>query len=278
MKTKGTEMIKESEIIVPFLKWAGGKRWLVSSHSDFFPEKFDRYVEPFLGSAAVFFHLRPKKAILSDVNPQLINTYKAIKKDWRKVVRILREHHNNHSKNYYYKIRESKPRTLHGAAAKFIYLNRTCWNGLYRVNLEGEFNVPIGTKTDALLNSDNFEIVSELLQSATIKCIDFQKIIDDSVKGDFLFVDPPYTVKHNLNGFVKYNEKLFSWDDQIRLHDVLIRASNRGVKFLLTNADHASVRTLYEDFENIKLNRNSVLAANANRRGITSELLVTNYG
>lgn len=120
MEAKGTKMVEENQIIIPFLKWAGGKRWLVSSHFDFLPTSFDRYVEPFLGSAAVFFHLQPRKAVLSDLNSDLINTYKAIKKDWRKVVVLLKRHHSNHSERYYYRVRKLKPKTEYAAAADFI--------------------------------------------------------------------------------------------------------------------------------------------------------------
>jgi DNA adenine methylase len=217
----------EATPIIPFLKWAGGKRWFVQRALERMPRKFDRYVEPFLGGAAVYFALRPKAALLADTNARLIETYEAVQSDWSRVDRELKRHQAAHSRDYYYLERERSRRTAFTRAAQFIYLNRTCWNGLYRVNLNGTFNVPIGTKTAVVLDTDDFEEVSTLLSGATLKCCDFEEVLDECARGDFVFVDPPYTVKHNMNGFIKYNEKLFSWDDQVRLRDAVARAADR---------------------------------------------------
>ena len=254
--------------MLPFLKWAGGKRWLLNSHPEFFPATVSRYIEPFLGSGAVFFSLNPTSAILSDTNADLIDAYKAIKSDWREVYCQLEQHHFLHSKEYYYRTRSMRPRSLHAKAAQFIYLNRTCWNGLYRVNFKGEFNVPIGTKIQVLLDSDDYERTSQRLQSATLQVADFEVAIDLAGGGDFVFVDPPYTVRHNHNGFVKYNETLFSWSDQERLKRCLLRAKQRGARILVTNADHHSIRKLYgKDFIFRTASRSSVIAADADNRG-----------
>lgn len=264
-----------NDIIVPFLKWAGGKRWLVSSYSDFLKLPYERYIEPFLGSGAVFFYLTPKRAILADSNKELINTYQAIKDDWKGVKRELQKHHRNHSKKYYYAMRSSAPRTPHTKAARFIYLNRTCWNGLYRVNLKGEFNVPLGTKTRVVLESDDFEAISALLRNAELRNSDFEKIINLAGPGDLVFVDPPYTVKHNLNGFIKYNETLFTWSDQIRLRDSVIQAKERGATVLLTNAYHKSIKQLYCNVgTQHRLHRYSVLAADSSKRKVCDELVI----
>lgn len=260
----------------PFLKWAGGKRWLTESHLNIFPESYKNYYEPFLGSGAVFFALQPIKSTLSDLNSELIETYCAIKEDWTKVFERLEAHHKKHSKDYYYKVRSSKPRTAHTRAARFIYLNRTCWNGLYRVNLKGEFNVPIGTKQNAILPTDDFKLLSDNLKNSCLLTGDFETTIDLAEGGDLLFVDPPYTVKHNLNGFVKYNEKIFSWEDQIRLSECLKRAASRGCKIIATNAYHPAVTELYEEHFNINaLDRHSVIAASSTYRGRYEELLIT---
>lgn len=268
-------MMRKNEIIVPFLKWAGGKRWLVTSHPDLLSLPYKRYIEPFLGSGAVFFHLAPKKAILTDSNEDLINTYQAIKDDWRGVKRELQMHHRKHSNKYYYAVRSSRPRTPHTKAARFIYLNRTCWNGLYRVNLKGEFNVPIGTKQSVLLDTDDFETVSRLLRNSDLFINDFEGTIELAGKNDLVFVDPPYTIKHNLNGFIKYNEKLFSWDDQRRLRDAVIRAKDRGATIIISNANHRSVRELYKGIGTQKvLTRTSVLAADSGHRGKFQELVI----
>lgn len=266
-------------MLEPFLKWAGGKRWLVSQHLSIFPSQFNRYIEPFLGSGAVFFTLRPEKAILCDINKELIETYTAIRQDWKGVYKALKKHHKNHSEAYYYRIRASKPKTLHSRASRFIYLNRTCWNGLYRVNLNGEFNVPIGTKKDVLLASDDFSEVSRLLQNVQLIPDDFEVVIDKAEEGDLLFVDPPYTVKHSDNGFIKYNEKLFCWDDQVRLSACLKRAKDREANIILTNAQHTSIEELYKDsFEIIRVKRNSIIAADPTKRKMCSELIIKGYG
>src|SRR5262249_44908144 len=147
-------------------------------------------------------------------------------------------------------------------------LNRTCWNGLYRVNLNGDFNVPIGTKNSVLLDTDNFGKISQLLATTELRCQDYEATIDATAEGDLIFADPPYTVKHNHNGFLKYNESIFSWDDQKRLHSALVRAKIRGAHILLLNADHRSVRDLYRGFgEHRILSRKSVLAADPAYRG-----------
>lgn len=262
--------------IVPFLKWAGGKRWLLSQRPELFQFKYRNYIEPFLGSGAVYFHLQPGVSELSDANPHLIETYQAIRQDWDLVYAELQRHHSKHSREYYYSLRSKHFRLAHKRAAQFIYLNRTCWNGLYRVNKKGEFNVPMGTKTNVLLDTDNFESVSRLLKRANLSVSDFEALIDRAEAGDLIFADPPYTVKHKYNGFVKYNETLFSWDDQIRLAESLSRARDRKAKIILTNADHQSILDLYsEGFSVTRISRSSVIAASSARRGRYSELLIT---
>lgn len=273
------ELVSEKpQSSIPFLKWAGGKRWLASSYSDLLPTSYNRYYEAFLGGGAVFFSMQPKLATLSDINEELIECYSVLRDDWQNVVERLHYHQLHHSKDHYYIVRNSKPRSLTNRAARFIYLNRTCWNGLYRVNLKGEFNVPVGTKTNVLMESDNFEDLSALLRNAELLVADFENVIDKASDGDFIFADPPYTVRHNHNGFVKYNEKIFRWEDQIRLRDCLVRAKKRGCLVLLTNANHPSVIELYEnDFQLFSLSRSSVIAADSNNRGLYEELVATNY-
>lgn len=261
--------------LTPFLKWAGGKRWLVYKHSDLFPCFSGRYIEPFLGSGAVFFHLSPKNAVISDSNSWLIDTYIALRDDWEAVFEKLEVHQSKHSKEHYYKTRALLHEDRYERAAQFIYLNRTCWNGLFRVNLKGRFNVPIGSKSSVILES-GFSEISKALSNADILNEDFEKVIDLSVEGDFLFVDPPYTVQHNLNGFVKYNEKIFSWSDQERLFESLKSARDRGVKIMLTNANHSSILSLYEGyFDVMEIERKSVISANKRFRSKTTELLIS---
>jgi DNA adenine methylase len=266
------------QIFVPFLKWAGGKRWLVAARPDLFKLYEERYIEPFLGSGAVYFYIRPKRAILSDLNADLIATYSAIRQSSCDVQRALANHAAQHSTDYYYQIRGRLTLDPVLRAARFIYLNRTCWNGLYRVNRKGQFNVPIGTKTAVLLDTDAFDQIGRLLSGAAIERRDFELTINEASEDDFIFVDPPYTVKHNHNGFIKYNENLFSWDDQVRLKDALIRADRRGARILMTNADHHSIRELYQGtFRLEQVTRASVLAGSSAARGKVTELIVRNW-
>lgn len=267
---------EKSYHLKPFLKWAGGKRWLVNNHAHLFPLKYNKYIEPFLGSGAVFFHLLPKKAILGDYNKELISTYKAIKQNAALVHRYLKEHHKKHSSDYYYKIRESLPRSLSACAARFIYLNRTCWNGLYRVNLNNIFNVPIGTKENVLFEDDCFDEISNSLQNAKLYSRDFETLIDKADNGDLVFVDPPYTVRHNNNAFIKYNEKLFTWKDQERLFCALKRAKDRGVQVVSTNACNRSVIELYKNtFYTHTVSRHSAISSKVETRKIYDELVIT---
>lgn len=263
---------------LPFLKWAGGKRWLVSQYLDIVPRQFGQYIEPFLGSGALFFALQPQKAILSDLNADLIQTFGAVRSNWRPVLAKLRRYHRSHSSDFYYQVRASRPRSAHGRAARFIYLNRTCWNGLYRVNRHGKFNVPVGTKENVVLDTDDFQRVSGSLRSASLVTADFEPVIRQAGRGDLVFADPPYVTAHSQNGFLKYNEKLFSWDDQVRLVSCLSDARKRGVHVMATNADTPCVRKLYEgSFKVRSASRSSVIAASASDRGTRSELIITSW-
>lgn len=259
----------------PFIKWAGGKRWLVE-HDLLREVNFSgKYLEPFLGGGAMFFHLHPKVSVLSDLNHRLIETYIAIQKDPSPIKNLLKTYHESHDKKHYYVVRELKLDTIEERAAQFLYLNRTCWNGLYRENLSGIFNVPVGTKTSVFDPMEDFEKISSLLRRADIICRDFEVTIDMAVNGDFVFCDPPYTTAHNLNGFLKYNQQIFSWDDQIRLKNAAFRAVERGAKVLISNANHPSLHDLYKDTkEIIVVNRNTIISGSNTGRKLTSEILV----
>ena len=262
----------------PFLNWAGGKRWLVANHADLLRVSHDRLVEPFVGSGAVFFHLEPSAALLSDANPRLIEAYTAVRDEPERVLDLLKVHRRKHSTQYYYHVRDQRLRTPATRAAQLIYLNRTCFNGLYRVNLQGRFNVPKGSKDAVIFPDDDFVAWSQALSRSELRACDFQQTIDDAVEGDFLYVDPPYTVKHNMNNFVKYNEHIFSWSDQVRLRDALVSASRRGVAVVVSNADHPSIRELYGDggWHLNPVSRHSRLAASSDHRKRTTELLILN--
>lgn len=270
-------MTEKPKALLPFLKWAGGKRWLSASLAPIVAQCRGTYFEPFLGSGAVFFHHQPRQAVLSDANAELIECYVAIRDEPSAVQQALKRLAGKDPETSYYDVRKSRPRSVAGRAARFLYLNRTCWNGLYRVNLKGEFNVPRGTKTQILLPDEDFFVFSAVLQSCRISACDFEESIDAAKDGDLIFADPPYTVAHNLNGFVKYNQQIFSWCDQKRLAAALIRASRRGVMVISTNADHPEVLALYRNhFSTDSVARSSVIAAASSNRRRTTELLILN--
>lgn len=265
--------------LVPFLKWAGGKRWFVSNHADLLPSEYGTYVEPFLGAGAVYFHLKPTRALLGDVNRDLVETYRAIKDHWQALESSLRYRQRRHRKDpdaYYYWLRAKVPSELVQRASRLIYLNRTCFNGIYRVNRRGEFNVPRGSKDKVVIETDDFESMSKVLAGAELIAGDFEALIDRADSDDLVFCDPPYTVRHNYNGFRKYNEVLFSWADQERLARALARAALRGVKVVCTNANHQSVRDLYDNslFERRVVSRYSRISADNTGRSHFEELII----
>ena len=264
-----------------FLKWAGGKNWFVKHQNHRLPAQYNRYIDPFLGGGSVFFYMEPNEAILSDVNSELISTYLAIQQDWERLDRKLREHSRNHIRtaddSYYYGVRDQNPRTLTNIAARMIYLNRTCFNGIYRVNRKGKFNVPRGSKDTVLTGQEEFEQRSVLLQNADIRCCDFEETINEAQENDFLFCDPPYAIQEEQS-FVGYTQDLFDWDDQIRLANALERARQRNVNIFMTNVNHPSVRALYEDREGFLLDevsRYSSISGKSDGRKQYSELIVS---
>lgn len=264
---------------MPFLKWPGGKRWFVCNHADLLPSEYGTYVEPFLGAGAVYLHLKPMRALLGDINAELVETYRAIKDDWQALESSLRYRQRRHYRDpdaYYYWLRAKVPRELVQRASRLIYLNRTCFNGIYRVNRQGEFNVPRGSKDKVVIETDDFESMSKVLAGAELAAGDFEALIDRAKSGDFAFCDPPYTVRHNHNGFRKYNEVLFSWADQERLSKALRRAALRGVKVVCTNANHHSVRDLYDSalFERRVVSRYSRISADNTGRSYFDELII----
>jgi len=266
--------------LIPFLKWPGGKRWLVSMCPDIFPAEYRRYIEPFLGAASVYFHLRPKRAILGDLNGDLIAVYRGIKEDSGAVQSLLEKHQSAHCREYYYEMRDVEPDSLSARAARIIYLNRTCFNGIYRVNRQGKFNVPVGERDQVVRDTDNFPSVAALLAGAELHQADFKQLVSRARRGDLVFLDPPYTVRHNRNGFIKYNEKLFSWEDQERLARSAVAAAERGAHVVVTNASHPTVRQLYPDelFTFREVSRYSSISASLDSRKHFDELIISSKG
>jgi DNA adenine methylase len=263
--------------LIPFLKWPGGKRWLVSTHPDVLPRSYNVYIEPFLGAGSVYFHLQPDRAVLGDLNGDVITVYHGIRQDAESVQALLEKHHALHCKEHYYEVREIVPVSLAAQAARIIYLNRTCFNGIYRVNRNGQFNVPIGERRQVVRDTDDFAAVAALLGGADLRNEDFEPLVDQAKSGDFVFLDPPYTVRHNRNGFIKYNEHLFSWADQERLARAAARACRRGAKVVITNASHVTIRQLYPEdlFTFQEVSRYSSISASLDSRKHFDELVIS---
>jgi len=254
---------------LPFLKWPGGKRALLKHLLPLLPKDFDRYYEPFLGGGALFFALQPTKAILSDNNVELINCYIMVRDFPEETISHLATLKN--SKEDYYRIRDEVPKNDVARAARFIYLSALSFNAIHRVNLEGKFNVPYNNKSH-LQPGDPGKIreASVTLQSAELQHADFSGPLSAAKAGDVVYLDPPYTVAHGNNGFVKYNAKVFSWSDQVRLAETARILAENGCSVFVSNADHPSIVTLYSGFRLERITRNSIIAAaRTSRREVT---------
>lgn len=267
-----------------FLRWTGSKRWFVKNHiQKFLPQKFNNYHEPFLGGGAVFFFVKQflttdqKEFYLSDTNKELINVYEQLRDNPEDVINCLKKFKN--SKEDYYKIRNYNPRIKSKKAARFIYLNRTSFNGIYRVNANGTYNVPYGHRANVdFVTEDLFRNVSKLLHGIKFSTQSFEEALSRVEKGDLVFLDPPYTVAHENNGFIEYNQKLFSWDDQEKLKQIIEQIINREAFFILTNASHNSIENLYNGIANITvLSRPSIVGGRSKTRGIYNELIIYNF-
>ncbi|RAJ19882.1 DNA adenine methylase [Pedobacter cryoconitis] len=268
---------------MPFLRWTGSKRWFTKSYiNEFLPSSFNNYHEPFLGAGSVYFYLKGLDLTsgidfhLSDSNKELINAYIQIRDNPEEVISYLKNFIN--SENQYYHIRQLKPRKEEKKAARFIYLNRTSFNGIYRVNSQGLYNVPYGhrEKVDVVTEKLLLE-VSRNLQGASFTSQSFEQTITNVKKGDLVFLDPPYTVAHENNGFIEYNQHLFSWTDQEKLRDYVKELIKKEAFFILTNASHNSILELYSGIGEIKkLSRLSQVGGRNKTRGSYNELIITN--
>lgn len=262
----------------PFLRWTGSKKWFVNSElKKFLPQNYNNYHECFLGSGAVFFSLNHKnESFLYDTNTQLIETYQQIRDNLDLVLTSLKKLKN--SEEDYYIIRKKDCYKPYTRAAKFIYLNRCSFNGIYRVNASGEYNVPYGKRKNVdLVTETNLLKVSKALQNVKLDPTDFRKSLVNIKKGDLVFLDPPYTVAHQNNGFIEYNQKLFSWDDQIALRDFCIKIIEIEAFFILTNAYHESIINLYEGVGSMrKVSRYSKVGGRNKTRGMYNEVIIYN--
>lgn len=267
-----------SKKAAPFLRWTGSKKWLVKNGiHQYIPDRFNNYHEPFVGAGAVFFYLKPRgKSYLNDINEDLINAYQQIRDNPDLVIKYLQGKKSNEST--FYRVRSSNCRTKHTKAGRLVYLNRTCFNGIYRVNPQGVFNVPFGKRENVdIVTESNLRLVSDALKGCTLTSYDFYDCLQNVEKGDLVYLDPPYTVAHENNGFIEYNSKIFSWEDQERLREMILRIEEKKAYFILSNACHYSILNLYESFGHIrKHSRHSIVGGRAKTRGTYNELVICN--
>jgi len=267
----------------PFVKWAGGKGQLLRQYESFFPSTFKSYIEPFVGGGAVCFHLfrtgrLKKKVVLIDSNEKLINCYQAIKINPEKLIKTLRSSKYKSEKETYYRIRGEEPREMFRRAARTIYLNKTCFNGLYRVNRKGKFNVPFGRyKNPLICDSANLKVVSAALQNVEIVCGDFGKCLEFAKKGDFIYFDPPYQPLSKTSSFTSYTSNSFGEDEQRRLSEVFKELDRRGCKVMLSNSHTKLVESLYEGFRLETVLAKRAINSRASGRGPIREYVILNH-
>jgi DNA adenine methylase len=260
----------------PFLRWAGGKRWLKRALRDIPSVSSGKYLEPFLGSGVMFFAVRPRRAILSDINEELIISYQVVRDRLDELLAELAGLRN--TKGEYERIRSAVPSDPVSRAARLIYLNKTAWNGLYRVNKHDGFNVPYGRyKSRKIVDIEGLKSASEALRGIRLLCSDFGTVLDRAKTGDLVYADPPYVSNGSKGGFDLYNVGRFSWDAQTRLAMALGRIDKKGVRFVVSNRDDPNVRELYRDFSIVTLSRASVIAGNPAHRRPVTELLISNF-
>lgn len=252
----------------PFLRWAGGKRWFTKYLQELNEIEINNYFEPFLGGGSVFFNLENfENAFLSDLNAELIETYEVLRDNPNQIIEFLKQLQNN--KDDYYRIRSIKFKSDIQRAAQFIFLNQTSFNGIYRVNRKGEFNVPFGNRNKKdIVEEKNLLLVSNKLKGVTFACGDFENSIESINNRDLVFLDPPYTVAHENNGFIQYNQKIFSLDDQYRLAQFVEQIDKKGAFYILTNAKHDAILEIYKNLGTpITLKRSSTIGGVGAKRG-----------
>lgn len=257
----------------PFIKWPGGKRAIIDALLRHVPATYGTYYEPFLGSGALFFAARPERAVLADTNADLIECYVQIRDRPQDVMDQLT--HMRNSREEYYTIRDWSPVTAIERAARLIYLVNLSFNGIYRVNFQGQFNVPYGYRTHrAPFSETTIMAASNQLTNARLQPCDFGEALADARAGDFVYLDPPYTVAHSRNGFVRYNDRLFSWKDQERLAKLAYELVNRGCHVVVTNAHASAICNLYSNFAQYPFSRLSLIAAQRRHRRPVEELVI----
>ncbi|HHU52220.1 MAG TPA: DNA adenine methylase [Firmicutes bacterium] len=277
--------MKKNLSLQPFLKWAGGKRQLLPAIRSYVPRQFSVYHEPFVGAGAVLLALQPTKAVINDINTELINCYRVLKEAPEELMRDLAQHKNE--ADYYYEIRDldRKPefKTLSAVqrASRIIFLNKTCYNGLFRVNSAGHFNVPFGRyKNPKILDPQGLKAVSRYLNENEVKILntDFAEAASKARKGDFVYFDPPYDPVSDTSSFTGYNLSGFGKDEQRRLRQVFADLDKKGCFVLLSNSATEFIYDLYHDYKIVAVAANRPINSKASGRGKINEVLVMNYG
>jgi DNA adenine methylase len=261
---------------LPFLKWAGSKRQLVSIIGRFAPPHFNRYLEPFVGGGALFFYLNPPKSLLNDLNEELINTYQVVQQQVELLIALLQTY--SYSKDFYYQLRGQDPSTMNQVerAARFIYLNRTCFNGLYRVNKQNQFNVPFGAHTNPLI-CDEIRLLgaSRTLQGVMLSCEDYKDFLErEAHTGDLIYLDPPYQPASKYSDFKRYTASQFYESDQKELATWVKKLVAQGCHVLASNSDTPLIRELYKEFEIVDVRARRNINKNAHGRGAVGEVLI----
>ncbi len=262
----------------PFVKWAGGKGQLLAQLEPYVPPFFNRYYEPFLGGGAMFFHLQPEDALISDSNSDLMNAYEVVRSNVEELIAALAQHRNDEA--YFYSVRSQDPAQLSHVeqAARFIYLNKTCYNGLYRVNRQGQFNVPFGKYASPLICDERvLRGASEVLGSTELLTADFEEALREADHHDFVYLDPPYDPLSHTSRFTSYTQDGFDERDQERLANVIRELYERGVFVLLNNSDTPFIRELYADFNIAIASAKRAINSNGDGRGAINELVITTY-
>ncbi|NIZ46371.1 DNA adenine methylase [Entomospira nematocerorum] len=274
-------------MVQPIVKWAGGKRQLLSLLDLFIPKEFEQYYEPFAGGAALLFYLQPKRAIMADLNNELINLYQIIRSDVQALINDLHQHQN--TKEYYYSVRELDRNyeeyaklTAVQRASRLLYLNRTCYNGLYRVNRRGEFNTPYGHyKNPGIVNAEALIAMHRYFKENEITFLhrNFVDFFQEQTfkKGDFVYLDPPYDCIGDQNNFVYYNAQGFGKSEQLQLKEICDKLTEQGVKFLLSNSATPFILDLYRYYYIDIVKARRIIASQVDRRGAIDEVVIRNY-
>ena len=271
----------------PFVKWAGGKRQIIDELKKYIPDEFNTYYEPFIGGGALLFELAPKKAVINDSNAELMNVYQVLCDDskFKKMCRVLNNYEANHSEEFFYEIRnkDKNKNTFnrlsdYTRAARTIYLNKACFNGLYRVNSKNEFNVPFGKKSKVnTYDGNNLITVSNYLTMNDIKILnkDFEEVLKDAKKGDFVYFDPPYDSDNNI--FTSYTEEGFGKEEQRRLAKVFKELDQKGVYVMLSNHNTTLINELYKDYHIHVIEAKRNINSDGKKRGKVEEVIITNF-